>query len=932
MAKQSEQEIKLQFLEEAKEYLTTLESGLVGLSEVGSRAQNMDALLRAAHSLKGGSALMGYTALSDLAHRLEDFLKVIKASSNTLVDGELEKLFLGAVDRMVMITEAYLRRKKVGEKWLQANVHPLFDQIRDRVGDPQAQDHAAVLSAEVGEDMAIMLFETEVEGCLQRLEAIYAQPEQPCLREEIAIASQELGGLGEMLELPAMSQLCQEIETKIQAASPAAVPEIAQQALSAWRQTQVMVIVGQKQSIPRQLENVQQTEVVETQDFESLQEAEAKTEDETTTTDNTETIRVPVRYLDQLGELFGELTIERNGLGLQLKNLRNLVNLLSERVRTLETSNFQLRTAYDQATFGTLAVATADSGYRQSILPQVGEGGGQIQQLSDSFLATLPIINFDTLELDRYSQTHLLSQEVMETIVQVEEVTTDIEVQLDDTERTARALNRTAKLMQTRMTQVRMRPVSDLLTHFPRALRELELQQSKSVDLKIRGGSTLIDRAILEALNEPLLHLLRNAFDHGIEDPQTRIAQGKAERGTIEISASYHGNQTVLTLRDDGRGINLDKIRQRARQMGWTETELVQATQSDLLDLIFTPGFSTADQVTNLSGRGVGMDVVKTNIQQVRGEVQVDTQPGQGTTFTLTVPFNLSVMRVLLVESQGMRMAFPTNTIEEMLLLDPSLVVQSAGQEVLNWEGEMLPLVRMQDWLHFPRPPQKALTEEVPKINAPTVLVVAQGEHLVGLVVDRYWGEQEVTIRQVEGNLMMPSGFAGCTILGDGRIVPLMDALAFLESTKGELIPTLTLAEPNPELPTPETAQNLIMVVDDSINVRRYLAFTLEKAGYQIEQAKDGQEALEKLKTGLPVKGVVCDIEMPRLDGYGFLIQVKTHPDLKEIPVMMLTSRSGEKHRQAAMNLGATAYFSKPFKEKELLQTLEEICQPSILT
>ncbi len=927
MAKQSEQEIKLQFLEEAKEYLTTLEAGIVGLSSGGNNPQNLDALLRATHSLKGGAALMGYIFLGELSHRLEDFLKVIQVSKTNIVDGELEKLLLLAVDRMVLIAQAHRQRKKVGEKWREVNVEPIFQKIRDRVGDPQPIDHAAALSAEVGEDMAVFLFETEVEGCLQRLEGIYAQPEQPCLREEIAIASQELGGLGEMLELKAMSALCGEIEVQIQKATPEQVSEIAQQALTAWRKTQAMVIVGQSQSIPQHLDTIETVEsspiealpiTIEPQSQEELLPSPSVTAT-SETVENLETIRVPVRHLDQLGDLFGELTIGRNGLDLQLRSLRNLVRLLSQRMRTLEQSNFQLRTAYDQATFQTLAVATAET------VPEMS--------IANSFesLTSLSLQDFDALELDRYSQTHLLSQEVMETIVQVDEVTTDIEVQLDDTERITRELNRTAKLMQTRMTQVRMRPISDLLGQFPRALRDLELQHNKSVYLKIRGGSTLIDRAILEALNEPLLHLLRNAFDHGIEDYPTRRSQGKAEQGTIEISASYRGNQTIITLRDDGQGINLEKIKQRAQQMGWNEAELAQASQDDLLNLIFTPGFSTADKVTDLSGRGVGMDIVKTNIEKVRGEIEVDTQANQGTIFTITVPFNLSVMRVLIVESQGMRMAFPTNTVEEMLLLDPKLVMQSSGQEILNWEGYMLPLIRLGDWLKFPRPPHKVVTEDIPKINAPTVLIIAQGDSLVGIVVDYYWTEQEVTIRQVEGNLMMPPGFVACTVLGDGGIVPLMDALAFLAWTKGESTQTSGVQKQQDpetwETPLGETSQNLLMVVDDSINVRRYLALTLEKAGYQVEQAKDGQEAIEKLKTGLPVKGVVCDIEMPRLDGYGFLIQVKAHPDLKKIPVMMLTSRSGEKHRQAAMNLGATAYFSKPFKEKELLETVKEVCQ-----
>jgi chemosensory pili system protein ChpA (sensor histidine kinase/response regulator) len=248
--------------------------------------------------------------------------------------------------------------------------------------------------------------------------------------------------------------------------------------------------------------------------------------------------------------------------------------------------------------------------------------------------------------MDRYSDLHLLSMEVMETIVQIQEVTSDIGLSLEDTDSTARELNQTAKQLQTNLTRIRMRPLSDLVGRFSRALRDLSLQYGKLVELKVLGKGTLIDRSILEALSDPLMHLVRNAFDHGIEDPATRQAQGKPAQAVIEIKAAHRGNQTIITVSDDGNGINLNKIRARAEAMGLDAGLLAAASEDELLSLIFEPGFSTADQVTALSGRGVGMDVVRNNLKQIRGDIRVDTQPGRGTTFTLTVPFTLSVARV----------------------------------------------------------------------------------------------------------------------------------------------------------------------------------------------------------------------------------------------------------------------------------------------
>ncbi|HEY9844815.1 MAG TPA: response regulator, partial [Candidatus Caenarcaniphilales bacterium] len=339
-----------------------------------------------------------------------------------------------------------------------------------------------------------------------------------------------------------------------------------------------------------------------------------------------------------------------------------------------------------------------------------------------------------------------------------------------------------------------------------------------------------------------------------------------------------------------------------------------------------------------------GMDVVRTNLKQARGEIKVDTTLQVGTTFTLSVPFTLSVVRVLLVESNGMLLAFPTDAIEEMLLLKSEQIFTTAGSEVLNWEDSMVPLVRLGQRLAFYCPRKPADTEAVPIMNVPTVLIVGEGSQVVGIQVDRCWGEQEVAIRQVEGSIALPASFSSCTILGDGQVVPLVNAPALLQaiaqpdgsphSSSRPVEPPLTSSSleqvdppTNPGLTSSRSRKDTILVIDDSINVRRFLALTLEKAGYQVEQAKDGQDAVEKLLSGLQVQAVTCDIEMPRLDGYGFLARIRANPAFQQLPIAMLTSRSGDKHRQLAMNLGATAYFSKPFKEQELIQTLQQLIQ-----
>ncbi len=1001
MPQDKELEIQMQFLEEATDYLNTLEGVLLEIDTTNRiDLDKINAALRAAHSIKGGAGMMGFRSLSDLSHRLEDSFKVLKTKKNSLeIDTQLQSLLLSGVDWLRQIVELLAEGNVVEDAWLATFCYPIFDELHDRLGDPSPEDASSMLSPEDGQDVIPLLFATEVEECLQRLESVLANSEQPGLHEEVVIMAAELGGLGEMLQLPAFTKLCESVTQHLETVSSSRIPEIAQLALQAWRRSQALVLTNQLDNLPTEIDfgsypqsqlllpaeiipekvipQVITTDPIDTNILDTSvwqpkitpetwikDEAiaanftfvDAEFADDTNAINVTEqntifardnnpqdarfgeskgepngvvkerethenSVRVPSKQLEQINDLFGELIVQRNGLNSQLERLRKLVRNLNQRVQVLDRENQELRIVYDK-------ISTQAAGVRVQ-----AENGHQTQGTGREF---------DALEMDRYNDLNLRSQEVMETIVQVQEVTTDVQLSVDDTDHIARKLNKTSKQLQTKLNHIRMRPLSDLTERFPRALRDLNVEYGKNVQLKIEGGNTLIERSILEALNEPLMHLLRNAFDHGIEDSNTRRLLGKPEQGLIEITATHRSNRTLITIRDDGWGISLEKIRTRALAMGLDASLLANASDEELLSLIFEPGFTTSEQVTALSGRGVGMDVVRNNLKLIRGDVKVDTEPGVGTTFTLSVPFTLSVARVLLVEINKILLAFPTDVISEISLLEDERVFQMAGSEVLNWQGTMLPLIRLTRYLEFNclRYDSPEL-ETPPAINTSSVLVVKGNNQSVAIQIDRCWGEQEVAIRQVEGNIPLPEGFSNCTILGDGRVVPLVNANELLywiatnrRTPRGTQLPSARLKTPflifdEEKISAASVKQKgTILIVDDSINVRRFLALTLEKGGYQVEQAKDGQDALDKLHSGLRVEAVICDIEMPRLDGYGFLGKVNSDVDTKNIPVAMLTSRSSNKHRQLAMQLGARAYFSKPYNEQELLQTLEEIIHP----
>ncbi len=894
MPNEKELEIRRQFLDEAQEYIATLETAILELAQ-GSHAPTINAALRVTHSLKGGAAMMGFRLLSDLAHQLEDALKVLKISDAIALDSEIHHLLLLSISCLYQIVGFERYGEPINPIWISKEVEPIFAELRSRLGEPQAETAASMLSIDHHQDLVPLLFETEVESCLHRLEELLSTPNHPGLQQEATLLAQELGGLGEMLQLQSFTQLCDSIEQALVTSPPPFIADVTRSALQTWRRTQALILTGQIDQIPIEIDPIQVTQTVQV--VQTVAAPSAIEEDSNTT------VRVSVCQLNRLQDLFGELTIDRNGLDLNLKRLRGLTRQLSQRLQTLQQVNYTLRTLYDRVSPTQSAVIASRS----------------------THVLTLPT-EFDVLEMDRYTDLHLLSQQVIETIVQLQEVTDDLGLGLDDTEQNARNLSKSSKQLQSGFTRLRMRPFAELVDRFPRALYDWCAEYGKQVKLNIEGETVLLDRTILEMLQDPLSHLLRNAFDHGIEAAPTRIGRGKTPEGLINIRAVQQGNRTVITVQDDGEGIAIDKIRDRATQIGLDPALLATASETELLSLIFEPGFSTSDRVTDLSGRGVGMDVVRTHLQQIRGEITINTQVGIGTTFTLSVPATLSTVRVVLAESNGVLFAIPSDTIAEVVLFEPDQVISTGIGEAIGYQGQPVSLIRLQHKLQFNCIRTRHNYETPPMLQSDSVVIIRQGLQLTAIQVDRCWTDQEITVRPMSSFLPLPPGFNGCAILGDGRVVALVNVPEFLHEITSPprvqpSLPALLSAATRQLLPTIP----IVLVVDDSINVRRFLALTLSKSGYQVEQAKDGQDAIEQLEAGLPVQAIVCDIEMPRLDGFGLLTKLRANHKLSHIPVTMLTSRSGDKHRQLATQLGADAYFSKPYNEQALLQTLQRL-------
>ena len=1039
----TEQQARIDFLDEANEYFDNLESLLIELDTQGAQVSILDSAMRAAHSLKGGAAMMRFNTLSKIAHRLEDFLKILRVrQDDTLVNREVTNLLLQGVDCLRAARDLHQQNASIGEDWLTINAEPIFEALAARLGSLSDEDEDRLLAEEEQVDVSSLIFQSGVEDCLESFRPQIDLLTPTELKAELAIQAEQLAEFGTMSQIEPFVQLSQSVGQQLAVVSLEQVKDLALQAVKLWERSHALVLVGRMDKLPTQIsvnaednqeslsigdpniaDFVDATELAEIQNFtaqelgsnsdsvsndrrdldeiipnatdllkldaafESLDipetvesqtsgsvvdfDFDALTPDaaelseldaafaqietpvspdpvstrETTLKptlpapstslqprkqDQGRMVRVSAQQLERLNDLSSQLILERNAAVLRLSQLENLVDLTKERMRRLEQSSHQLRKLYDWASL----VGVSANLFRPDDRLQRMTPASQPEIVGvDTSWESIPSSTtekFDALEMDRYSDLHLLSQEQMETIVQLQEVTTDMDLGVAEMGQTIRNLSYNTRELQQTVMRSQMRPFSELVSRFPRLIRDLSTQHNKQVNLVIEGKTTYLDRQALELLADPLTHLLRNAFDHGLEDTETRIAAGKPPQGKITLEARQQGNQTVITIADDGGGIDPQKIRDRLLKLGFSLTQVNEISSSDLLEAIFEPGFSTAEQVTELSGRGVGMDVVRNHLQQIRGDIQVKTELGKGTTFTITVPLSLLVLKVVIVESAAMVFAIPVNSIKQIIHYDDQLVTEGNKEEQITWSHQSIPLLRLEKYLQFSRPGKPFEMTGNPKIQTPTVLIFAANNRLQGIYLQKYWNEEEVAIRTVTSSITLFPGFAGSTVLGDGRVIPLIEPIALskgLAKQQRTSISDLTASsqDNNSSLNFSVGDRSTILVVDDSVNVRRYLAGVLERNGYQVEEAKDGQDAVDKLTSGLQVQAVICDVEMPRLDGYGVLTEVKSEPALEHIPIAMLTSRSNDKHRKLAIKLGASAYFSKPFNEQEMLQTLESL-------
>lgn len=900
--------------EEAPEHLAVLEEGVEQLQageDFSDRQELHSALIRAAHSLKGGAGMAQLPALGKLAHILEDLLIYLFQSGSP-----------------------------VGLK-------PNYKQPTGTDGlKPEAESIAQV------PDFVKTALSVDLENCLQRVEGLLSAPGAAAgegygalaLQEALTTLAQECTLLGQVLSLP---WLTQEAVALCEGLGGANLPlkGLATTVLAQLRQKRQQFLAGEPAVAPPPApENSPQPwptekEVGENGGKQETAQSQPKIPERflkyiisdrgNSVSAEPLNLRVPVAAMDRISDTVGELFIHYERLALYQAQLEQVRRNLKKHTQRLDPILervwlFQHRHPSEVA-----------PGFPQ--LPFLSRAAvpPELEMLVEGE-SRLVLEKNNSKQLNGNGFSH--GREFEEAIVQLRETRSDVAAIAREFKETLDRLRASLNSLHGDLTESRLVPFGQQADRFKASLLSLNQQYNKQVELVVEGGDTLVDQAVLEQLQAPLTHLFRNAFDHGIELTSERQALGKPKVGRMTLSAAISGNRVVISIADDGRGIDPQKVYRRAVEMGLVEKLDLQGSidnselsQGEILQFLFVPGFSTAARVSDLSGRGVGLDIVRHQISRLRGEVRVETALGEGTKFTISIPLTQSVLPLLVCRCGQQTLAIPSVNVLEVISLSESTLTVAGS---VLWREQLVPVFPLLELLPYKR---ADIVPATPSLQPPVGIVADVSGEPVVLAADALLLQRELVLKPFDATVPVPAYIAGCTVLATGEVVPVLSPNHFGALIVGRGVATQKSAVKNGKLEFIYPAGKIpgltsfasdaipsILIVDDSIAVRRSLELLLNRGGFAVVQCADGKEALQELlHSGRRFDLVISDIEMPRMDGLGLLAEIRAHPSTSQLPVIIVTTR--ESAGRQACTLGATAYFTKPFAPAQLLDAIVQL-------
>ena len=828
--------------------------------ETNPSSEQIHRLLRAMHTVKGSAAQVGLHRISHVAHRAEDLIGRLR-EGELRPSAEIIDICLDAVDTL----KKFLYHQWSDEATMRSSVHGLLVRI------------ARLAPAEK---------ETEKEDADAQARPTVAEqqtPASPSLLQEVHLA-EEPADMAEpvALSVPAVSSVQPPLP-------PVAVAET------------------------KKPENK----------FEKLDKLVADEEflrKEPASMPQSKSVRIALERLDRMMNAVGELVINRTRMLGRVAELERLADVLNFSKGRMQDKVAEFQEKYEFSRIHSVPTPKPSDNF-----PLRG-GYSSYSHTFDHSLA-----EFSELEMDRYDDFNILSRSLTEISADITEVLTQLDGFVRRVDGDIDEFTKLAHRLQDEITQARMVPIGNLYTRLSRTVRDAAKAANKKVELTLAGAETELDNNIIQQISDPLIHLVRNAVAHGLERDEERYEQGKSDSGNVAVRAYHRGNHIYIEVEDDGRGIDYEKVRKTAIENGMISAD-AELNERELLDLLFQPGFSTAPRKTELAGRGVGLDVVKSNLAQLNGEIEIETQKGFGTRFTLKVPLTLIISQALFVRCGTSMFALPLAFVEEIRRLRTTDIEEVGGKFLTKVRDVVTEIVRLDVALGL---------EPIQPINGYFRMVIVNvAGRQVALVVEDVVRKDEIVIKSLGEFLRNLKMFPGATIAPDGSLILLIDVNRLVAGEAIEHRPLMTSANaarvfaPGSQAVAhgaiPQEAidfvphDKLVVLVDDSISVRKFVGRMLEKAGYRVKLAADGLEALE-IVTQTRCDLVVTDLEMPRTNGYELLSHLRQDAQTRSIPVMVVTSRAGAKHRDRAMKEGAAAFLTKPVQEDQFIAAVGKL-------
>jgi chemosensory pili system protein ChpA (sensor histidine kinase/response regulator) len=919
-----DQEIVEIFLEEAVDILDGAGKALHRWLDDPENPLPLSALQRDLHTLKGGARMAEITTVGDLAHELETLYEglIDRRYSHS---PELAQLLLQSHDQLALMLEQLQRYQPLSCPSDLIDVIRLFRQRTSQVPAPEVEAKpvkpvVAALEERDPELLEIFLEEgfdilESAGGALARWQD---EPQNILEVENLLRDLHTLKGGARMVEITPIGDLAHELEFLYEGLAAGTLhsnPLLISLLLSGHDLLADMldaIRIGEPlpgaalliDSIHRFSTSGSLPEVMLPAEPAVVSEPSppAATPETDAERPAPEMVKVAAEQLESLVNLAGETSIFRGRIEQQVTDAQVT---LAEMETTIERMRDQLR-RLDIETQGRILSREQEQGDR------------------------LSYEEFDPLEMDRHSQLQQLSRALFESASDLMDLKETLDTRNNDAQTLLLQQARVNTELQESLMRTRMVPFERLLPRLRRIVRQVAGELDKQVSFEVGNAEGEMDRSVLERMVAPLEHMLRNAVDHGLESTEERRAAGKPEEGRIDLSLVHEGGDIVIEMRDDGAGVDLDAVRRKAIKRGMIEAG-AELSDYELLQFILQAGFSTAEKVTQISGRGVGMDVVHAEVKQLGGSMIIDSTPGQGTRFQIRLPFTVSVNRALMVQGGEEQYAVPLNTIEGIVRVMPHELeaCYQSTPPCYHFGGRSYELRYIGELLNNCLAPKLSGQNQAQNQPLP-VLLVHVHDQWVAVQVDALAGSREIVVKSLGAQFAGVQGISGATILGDGRVVFILDLLAHIRALHLRLAAQQAAGLNVPKFAEVEQARPLlVMVVDDSVTVRKVTGRLLERHGMNVLTAKDGIDAMALLQEHTP-DILLLDIEMPRMDGFEVATQIRQDERLKDLPIIMITSRSGQKHRDHAMAIGVNDYLSKPYQESVLLESIAQWSQAHV--